>query len=402
MGHNAGTPRAGANALAALAIVLASCSGETSSGPEPITQEPNVSGVGGSESPVVGDASVGAVDNPGSMLQPTSSGGPRTTGMAGSPTAGMTAIDDPPGVAEPSASWAADSGTAAAPLAMEDSPQQQDDPEGSTAVAEPTTALGLPEVADPGADGPFEIEEVTELEGLPSHVLIAPVDLGRDGIKHPILVWTNGAGLSSVLGYRAMLENVAAHGFFILDDKQSTFEAIPEIDTQRAAIDWAVAQAQDERSPYYGKLDATHIALGGHSLGSVASFGNVADSRLTTSVHIAGGVTDNPGNVDNSLIEELRAPTLFLCGSADRGITRVENDYAKAPAEAPVFFGILEGADHFFDGEFDKPNGGRWGRIFTAWLRWHLAADPVAEAMFTGDDCEFCTGDWTARKQNLD
>jgi len=90
-----------------------------------------------------------------------------------------------------------------------------------------------------------------------------------------------------------------------------------EIDSQRAAIDWVVAQTRDSSSPYYGKLDETRIAIGGHSLGSVASFGNVADSRITASVHMAGGVTDNPRGVDNALIKTLRAPTLFLCGSAD-------------------------------------------------------------------------------------
>jgi pimeloyl-ACP methyl ester carboxylesterase len=257
----------------------------------------------------------------------------------------------------------------------------------------------LPPVGDPGDDGPFEIQVVESLTGLATHILIAPSELGQDGIKHPVLVWINGAGANSS-SYRNMHDNLAAHGFVIVDDKQSTFEAIPEIDSQRAAIDWVIAQTQDTASPYHGKFDDTRIAIGGHSLGSVASFGNVADPRITTSVHMAGGVTGNPGGVDNALIETLRVPTMFLCGSADsNGLGRVRNDFAAAPPVVPLIMAILDGVTH--TGEFSEPNGGRWGRIVTAWLRWRLADDERAGALFAGDQCEFCTGDWSTMKRGL-
>jgi len=269
------------------------------------------------------------------------------------------------------------------------------------AAMEPTPAMGarLPPLDDPGDSGPFEIQVVESLPGLSTHILIAPRELGRDGIKHPVLVWINGAGANSS-SYRNMHDNLAAQGFVIVDDKQSSFEAIPEIDSQRAAIDWVLAQAQDASSPYYAKIDTAHIAIGGHSLGSVASFGNVADPRITTSVHMAGGVTGNPGGVDNALIGTLRVPTLFLCGSADaNGLGRVRNDFAAAPPAVPLFFGTLAGVGH--TDEFNGQNGGRWGRIVAAWLRWRLAGDESAGTLFAGDDCEFCKGDWTAMKRAL-
>jgi pimeloyl-ACP methyl ester carboxylesterase len=257
----------------------------------------------------------------------------------------------------------------------------------------------LPPIADPGDSGGFEIQVVESLPGLATHILIAPRDLGRDGIKHPVLVWINGAGANSS-SYRNMHDNLAAQGFVIVDDKQSTFEAIPEIDSQRAAIDWVLAQAQQAGGPYHEKFDTTRIAIGGHSLGSVASFGNVADPRITTSVHMAGGVTGNPGGVDNALIGKLRVPTLFLCGSADtNGLGRVRDDFAAAPPAVPLFFGILDGVGH--TDEFSAENGGRWGRIVAAWLRWRLADDQASAMLFAGDDCEFCTGDWTVMKRAL-
>jgi hypothetical protein len=266
--------------------------------------------------------------------------------------------------------------------------------------AGPTGAPVLPPITDPGAKGPFEIQVIETVEGLPMHGIIAPKDLGRGGIKHPVLIWINGAsaGFSS---YRAMLDNVAAHGFFLIDDKQSSFDADPEVEGQRAAIDWVVAQASTQGSKYFGLIDPERIAIGGHSMGSVASFGNVADPRVKTSIHMAGGITGNPEGSDASTLQKLHAPAAFLCGARDtNGLPRCEADFEAVPKSAPVFFGVLAGVGH--TDEFSQPNGGRWGRVVIAWLRWQLAGDASFERSFVGPDCEFCKGDWTTKKNAID
>jgi len=261
-------------------------------------------------------------------------------------------------------------------------------------------AAALPPISDAGAKGPFEIAVQESLDGLDTHILIAPKDLGRDGIKHPIVVWINGAGTGST-GYRNMLDNVAAHGFFLLDDKQSTFEVPPEVEGQRAAISWAIEQADKQGGPYFGKLDTTRIAIAGHSLGSVSTFGNLSDMRIKTSIHMAGGVTGNPQGVDETWLQDLHVPAMFLVGDRDsNGLQRVKDDYAQAPTTFPVFFGLLAGVSH--TDEFTQPNGGRWGRILISWLRWQLADDPSFAKAFEGASCEFCAGDWTAQKHSID
>ncbi|MET0384367.1 MAG: hypothetical protein ABW321_00335, partial [Polyangiales bacterium] len=271
---------------------------------------------------------------------------------------------------------------------------------GAAAPSGGVSPSGLPAVSDPGAAGPFEVEETSSLDGLATHVLIAPKELGKDGIKHPILVWINGASAGSS-SYRAMLDNVAAHGFFILDDKQSSFESAPEVEAQSAAIDWALAQAEQAGGPYFGKLDTARIAIAGHSLGSVSTFGNLHDTRIKTSIHMAGGLVGNPEGVDESWLQDLHVPAAFLCGDQDNnGLPRVKNDFAAAPTSVPVFFGQLAGVGH--TDEFNKANGGRWGRIVLAWLRWQLVDDPSFAPSFVGPDCEFCKGDWTAMKHAID
>jgi hypothetical protein len=105
--------------------------------------------------------------------------------------------------------------------------------------------------------------------------------------------------------------------------------------------------------------------------------------------------------VDESWLKNLHAPAAFLVGDRDsNGLPRVRDDFANAPATVPLYFGLLAGASH--TDEFSKENGGRWGLVLTAWLRWQLAGDERCAARFRGADCEFCKGDWTAMKRALD
>jgi hypothetical protein len=336
-----------------------------------------------------GKAGSGANVSTGGMTGTTSSNvsaaGASTNTAAASSTAGS-------GVMQPAAASAGTSAGASgsAPAASA----------GVPAAGAAQGAPALPPITDAGAKGPFEIEVQESLEGLSTHILIAPKALGKDGIKHPIVVWVNGAGTGST-GYRNMLDNVAAHGFFLLDDKQSSFESAPEVEAQKAAIDWAIAQAEKQGGPYFGKLDTSRIAIAGHSMGGVSTFGNVGDMRIKTSIHMAGGVTGNPEGVDESWLQNLHAPATFLCGDRDtNGLPRCMKDFQGAPAAVPLFFGILAGVGH--TDEFTQPNGGRWGRILISWLRWQLADDASFAKAFQGPSCEFCMGDWTAMKHAID
>lgn len=101
--------------------------------------------------------------------------------------------------------------------------------------------------------------------------------------------------------------------------------------------------------------------------------------------------------VGETWLKDLHAPAAFLCGDRDtNGLPRVKADFQGAPANVPLFFGMLAGVGH--TDEFNQPNGGRWERIVIAWLRWQLADDATFERSFVGKDCEFCKGDWTAMK----
>ena len=391
----------------ALCLVVAACS--SSEGPPGMTVSVHVqapvesapaSSAGGAGSAAKPGAAVsgnaGPNANAGSTGNPNASAG--SIGVASTSagaSASSAAAGSTAGTGTPSTTASAGMSASGAGASGSAQPVQQ-----GTAGAAAPTASALPPITDAGAKGAFEIQVQENLDGLSTHILIAPKELGKDGIKHPIVVWVNGAGTGST-GYRNMLDNVAAHGFFLLDDKQSSFESAPEVEAQKAAIDWVIMQAEKQGGPYFGKLDTTRIAIAGHSMGGVSTFGNVKDTRIKTSIHMAGGVTGNPEGVDESWLQDLHAPATFLCGERDtNGLPRCMKDFQGAPAAVPLFFGILAGVGH--TDEFTQPNGGRWGRILISWLRWQLADDVSFAKAFQGPSCEFCMGDWTAMKHAID
>ena len=275
-----------------------------------------------------------------------------------------------------------------------------DAPNLSAQVATPEGASGptLPAITDPGQPGPFRAESVATAPGLSSHSLFVPRELGKDGIKHPIVVWTNGNGGSTSF-YRAFLEHLATHGFFVVADKRSTSNHPLENGEQVKGIDWAVAQAQS--GPYAGKIDPAAIAIMGHSLGSLASFANGGDPRVATSVHWSGGLTGNPVGADESVLAKLHAPAAFFCGGTDTMAgPACAKDFERAPSGLPVFYGTLAGVGHL--GVFGNRNGGEYGRVGVAWLRLQLAKDERFRSWFSGSSCEACKRPWTGKSRNLD
>jgi hypothetical protein len=94
-------------------------------------------------------------------------------------------------------------------------------------------------------------------------------------------------------------------------------------------------------------------------------------------------------------------PTAFLCGGADTAAgPSCELDFEQAPADLPVFYGVLQGASHI--GPFaGTPHAGQYGRAAVAWLRWKLAADETFAGWFTGADCTLCASPWSGQQKNL-
>ena len=263
-----------------------------------------------------------------------------------------------------------------------------------------TSGPTLPAIDDPGAAGPFAVDRIDSVPGLSSHTLFVPDQTGRHG-KHPTVVWTCGNG-GTVSFYSSFLEHLASHGFLVVADKASSSDRLAEVDSQNAAIDWLLAENAKAGGTYSGKIDVDHIAVMGHSLGSLASFATAAmNTHVATSIHYSGGLTGNPVGFDQGALAKMTKPAAFLCGGADGTAgPSCEMDFEQAPPALPVFYGVLSGASHI--GPFGgTPRAGQYGRAGVAWLRWRLAGDPAFASWFVGGDCTLCKSPWTAMQRNL-
>jgi dienelactone hydrolase len=261
------------------------------------------------------------------------------------------------------------------------------------------TGPTLPAITDPAAAGPFGVNVVSTAPGLTTHTLYIPGELGKDGTKHPIIVWTNGNGGSASF-YDAFLRHFASHGFFMVVDKTSTSQREMEYQHQRDGIEWAVKEAARTDGPYAGKLDGSRLGIMGHSMGSLSSFVNAGDKRLKTTMHWSGGLVGNPTGTDESAITKMHAPAAFMCGGTDTMAgPACANDFRDAPKGLPVFYGTLAGVGHL--GVFSDRNGGEYGRMGVAWMRWKLADDESFKSYFAGTDCKACARPWTGMSRNL-
>ncbi len=267
----------------------------------------------------------------------------------------------------------------------------------ATVVDEPSI---LPPITDPAVEGPFGVDRIDTVAGLSTHSLFVPDAVALNG-KHPIAIWTNGnGGTIDTLMYASFLEHVASHGFFVIADKASNGTREAEVESQGAAIEWVLAESSQSGGTYFGLLDLDRIAVMGHSLGSLASFATASNEHVRTSIHFSGGITDNPVGFDASWLQQMKKPAAFLCGENDAMAgPSCKKDFDMAPI--PVFYGVLEGADHLGPFLF-TPRAGEYGRAGVAWLRWQLAGDSTFEPWFVGADCVLCSSPWVADRRDLD
>lgn len=260
-------------------------------------------------------------------------------------------------------------------------------------AAPPASGGAFPAVSDFKQPGPFT---PTRADGPSGYVLFYPKELGKDGLKHPIVSWGPGA-LEDAGIFSTMLNHLASHGFAVI-----SYNATPQGQELVKGIDWMLAEHARMGSVFFGKLDPGKISAGGHSAGSLATFVIGADKRLTTTMHISGGTFDPHTDIKN-----LHAPALFVCGESggdgllvgDVANPNCEIDFMNATV--PVFYGITKGASHMTPTDIgDAAIRTHQLGAMVGWLRWQLGGDQNAKQLFVGSACTLC-GDaaWSTKKQ---
>lgn len=299
-----------------------------------------------------------------------------------------------------------------------------------TALMGAVQAQPAPDSAGSGAY-PALLEEVASL---PDHVVYRPAQL--DAIKPRQLglyLYGNGGCTDDGAHTRLHLLEIASHGYVAIalgrirtgPDTTLPMEPAPPRQTDAEgrpifpppptshkgllwAMDWALAQNADPKSPYFGKFDPSAIAVSGYSCGGVQALRVAGDPRVKTVIVMNSGLFI-PGTgpkvsemlLPKTVLETLHTPTLYVMGgTTDIAHANGLDDYNRIN-HVPVAFADLKGAGH--GGTYWEPHGGKAATAVIAWLDWQLRGDKQAAKVYVGANCGLCTdAAWELRKKKID
>ncbi len=299
---------------------------------------------------------------------------------------------------------------------------------------------GMPQMG-PMSDGsgPYAAAIVEGDPGLPDHTIYRPKDLSPFGKSNllPVLAWGNGGCSSSSRMHANFLAEVASHGFLVI--ALGPYVAEPKAGggmmggggTKSSqlleAIDWATAENSRSGSKFYKKLDPSKFAVAGMSCGGLQALEVAPDPRVKTLMVMNSGLfgpggrpkmgppgagapkTGAPGpgggalmgmpSVGKDVLAKLHTPTIYIIGGEkDIAYPQAIDDYAKID-KVPVAIANL---DVGHGGTYHEPNGGEFGVVATAWLKWQLEKDKESGKMFTGSECGLCSREgWTFEKKKI-
>jgi len=207
-----------------------------------------------------------------------------------------------------------------------------------------------------------------------SSTLFYPMDLGKDGVLHPVFHWGCGAG-SQPSQYADHLNTLASHGFVVIANASGSGPG-------KGSLDWILAENDKMGSEFYKKLDPSRVGAGGHSLGALETFQFAADPRLKLYVLVCGGTGSS-----SSGAKDFHGPSIFLGGEGEGGTTNFRADYA-AVTKAPSVFVTKTSTDHV---ACARNNLGPW----VAFMRWNFCSEEKWKPEFMPNGT-YCKSPWLA------
>jgi hypothetical protein len=274
-----------------------------------------------------------------------------------------------------------------------------------------TEAKPSSRTVEDGGSGPYKALMVQE-SSLQTHTVFRPKDLGTFGPKSklPIIAWGNGACANSPWEHVNFLSEVASYGFLVVaigpmpqegekPGGRSTSSQLSD------AIDWAIAQNSDKKSPLYQKIDVTKIAVSGMSCGGLQTLEIAPEPRITTAViynsgilGASGGMPGMPALTKDQLLK-LHTPTLYvLGGEKDIAYNNGMDDFKRID-HVPVFVANM---DVGHGGTYRQYHGGEFAKVAVAWYKWQLKGDKTAGEMFRGDPPGLAKDSkWTVAKKKM-
>jgi dienelactone hydrolase len=260
--------------------------------------------------------------------------------------------------------------------------------------------------------------------GLATHTVYRPQDLSKVKEKLPIIAWGNGGCADNGLSHRNFLMEIASYGFLAIaigppkaapppgqgkqgpppaakgDAKQAAPAAAAGPATKSSqlldAVNWALAENGRKGSMYQGKLDPSKIAVMGMSCGGIQSLAVATDPRVKLVGIWNSGLLNAPNgpgapameDVHKDQLDKLHSPIFYVNGDkTDIAHDNAMDDFQRI-TKVPAIQLWRDGVGH--GGTYSQPNGGEFGKVAVAMLKWQFRQDKEAGKMFTGSNCGFC------------
>lgn len=276
------------------------------------------------------------------------------------------------------------------------------------------TAVAYEQTGKPPT-GPFAVV-IEHDPTLATHTIYRPRELTMD--KHPVLVWGEGGCAKNGLMFPEYLSEIASHGFVVVADGPPIARPAggpgagggprpavggpppgggPPADRFTmvngtaliAGLDWLEAQSKNRASRFYGKVDVERVAAMGMSCGGLMSYGASSDPRVATVGIWNSGLFEDERNAN--VYAGIHGSVIIVTGGeSDIAYANGKRDFEVMPARVPVFYGVLPSVGH--GGTYGEDNGGPFGVVAVAWLKWQLLGDTsgAGRGYFVGDGCGIC------------
>jgi hypothetical protein len=271
-------------------------------------------------------------------------------------------------------------------------------------------------------------------QGLVTHTIYRPANL--TAAKYPLLVWGEGGCAKNGLTFPEYLSEIASHGFVIVADgppvenaggpggpggAKGAGKAAPPAGAGAAkgkggppagagnmldgsalvaAMNWMENETKDSKSRFYQKVDTAHVAAMGMSCGGLMSYGASADPRIATVGIWNSGMFDPK---DQKTLDGIHSSTIIITGGdSDIAHDNGKKDFEVMPPRVPIFYGVYPSVGH--GGTYNQDNGGAFGQVAVAWLKWQLQGDTSSKGKgyFVGDKCTLCSDStWQVQSRSL-
>jgi dienelactone hydrolase len=229
--------------------------------------------------------------------------------------------------------------------------------------------------------GSFLVASNTNFEG--GNSIYYPTELGRDGIKHPLVIWGDGTGTSPST-YSGLLRHLASHGFMVIGPNDPSTGTG---DTMIAAMNLILSKNDNSTSPFYQHLDVNKICVMGHSQGASTTLLLGENEKVTCTVPIMPSYALYIWS-DGGDLRKQNGPMLLISGTEDTVLPPADNSdqiFNSANLVVPTCYGTLIGATH----TTAVGNAGAMKKYITAWCYVHLFENLSTQPVFYGGENAF-------------